>query len=211
MSLSAYDKALESKLKIVFPNVINSSEDSALFNSAERYSNIPKKESDKSKATIALPMISFWRVENPPNIYGSMEGNFPLVNKGLLLRDKDNYIQSIPISIQYQVSIWSDRRQEVDDIYREFLMYILHDEPYLRVKVDKFNITEDFTLLLVDSSTNIDTSSFIDGGRMYRQDIILEIDNAKLWYTGSEVNRVKDIEVRFYTDDSNESDTVLDD
>lgn len=211
MSLSAYDKALESKLKIVFPNVINSSEDSALFNSAERYSNIPKKESDKSKATIALPMISFWRIENPPNIYGSMEGNFPLVNKGLLLRDKDNYIQSIPISIQYQVSIWSDRRQEVDDIYREFLMYILHDEPYLRVKVDKFNITEDFTLLLVDSSTNIDTSSFIDGGRMYRQDIILEIDNAKLWYTGSEVNRVKDIEVRFYTDDSNESDTVLDD
>lgn len=203
MSLDAYDKAMLHKLEEVFPNVINSADQSAFSNYAEHRHDVDKMEdSDKSLATITLPLISFWRVENPLNRFGSMEGNFAMIRQGILhkpTKDTGQYLQTIPISIQYQVSIWSDKRKEVDDIYRELLMFLSYDEPYLRVKVEYEDVTEDFTLNITDTSTDIDTSSFTDSGRMYRQDIILEIDNAKLWYKGREFSPVKNIPIRTFT------------
>lgn len=199
MSLDIYDKALYKKISEVFPNVINSTEDSTFDNVAEKNMNIPTKELEDENPKVVLPLVSFWRTGNPPNILAEGEGNYPAILRGVLRKDGYNltgkYIRTFPISISYQISIWSDRRKEVDDIYREFLMMFIIDEPYLSIKVDE-DYFEEFSLQLVDSFTNIDTMSFPNKGRLYRQDIVIDIPNAKLFYDGESTKLVKNMETR---------------
>ena len=203
MSLIYYDKALYDKIHDLFNNVVNADEYSALTEG----SNLPevptKENSSDIKSKLTFPLISFWRVSNPPNL--DTDGNYPQILKGHRHDfDKSNYraYRTFPVSITYQVSIWSDTRREVDEIYREFCMLFFVDEPYLKINIDNvkfvdeegedqvFNLSEEFSLQLVDSSTEIDTSSFSDKGRIYRQDIMIEIPNAKMFYFGKNLSKV---------------------
>lgn len=190
------------KIHDLFPNTINADEESALSEAYNVSSKVGTKEDTKGKTEpkVVFPLISIWRTENPPNQEGSNEGNYPAILRGRRFDVSNSNgfrVRTFPISITYQVSIWSDKRVEVDDIYAEFLMLFFVDEPYIRVRAveadfrnddtgdkEKVIIDEEFSIQLEDSSTTIDTTSFSDRGRMYRQDIIISIDNAKLFFLG---------------------------
>lgn len=195
MSLDLYDKALYKKISEVFPNVINSAEESVFDNLSEGKTNINTKEKQDEVPKVMFPLISFWRTGNPPNMLGDGEGNYSSILRGRYIEIKEKRVRVFPISITYQLSIWSDRRKEVDDIYREFLMMFFVDNPYLKVEVEEEYI-EEFSLQLIDSTTNIDTTSFLEKGRLYRQDIIIELPNAKLFYDGESSELMKNIDLR---------------
>lgn len=181
MSLDLYDKALYKKIHELFPNVVNSSEDDAFKNSINN--DVPTKEKDREDPSVVFPLISFWRTGNPPNL--EEDGNYPTILRGRQRKNIEamtsDMMRTFPVKISYQITIWSDKRVQVDDIYREFVMLFFVDEPYIRVQVDDTN-TEDFSLILVDSEFNADTTSFSDRGRVYRQDIMIELPSAKLFY-----------------------------
>ena len=67
MSIHLYDEALKNKLKEVFENVVDASEDKAL------------QYSENGEALVNLPLISFWRLNN--NL-STDYAQFPLKNIG---------------------------------------------------------------------------------------------------------------------------------
>lgn len=212
-SLALYDKALYNKIHELFPNVVNSSEDSALSDSLDSdRGNSKEKLPDDKEIEVMLPLISFWRTDNPPAMSGFNEGNYAEILRGRrndVSQSNGFNLRTFPVSISYQITIWSDKRIEVDEIYQEFLMLFFVDEPYIKVTAvkadfmnedtddkDKVVVEEEFSLQLEDSSSNIDVSSFSDRGRIYRQDIIVSIDNAKLFYLGNNMKVAKTIPVK---------------
>ena len=85
--------------------------------------------------------------------------------------------KEISMNISYQIDIWSDRRQEVDEILLELLLYF-HEEPYLFLKEDNMEKPYAISFRVTDVTTDIDLESFTDTGNLYRQVITIEIDNA---------------------------------
>lgn len=204
MSLALYDQALYDKIHELFDNVINADESSVF---SEAYDIDVDTQEKRKTPSIALPLISFWRTGNPPNLEG--DGNYPSILKGrnyarFNCSDPQPY-RTFPVLISYQISIWSDVRREVDEIFREFCMLFFVDEPYLTIRVAnelyedndgdkrKLLIDEQFSLILIDSSTEIDTTSFPDRGRIYRQDIMIEVQNAKMFYLGHKKQMITNV------------------
>lgn len=185
MSLYLYDEAFNKYLldAMSFANIVNADESESFNVSADKHENIDTE--------IQLPMISFWRVSNPLNSIGI--GNFSerlygrTMSKNLVDFESINY-RSIPIDLNYQLTIWSDSRHQVDDIFRELIMYISTDNPVLSLYLPdiepEFLEDEylDFNLRLLDVDTTIDTSKFVNQGRIYKQHLIITVDEARLFF-----------------------------
>lgn len=187
MSLSLYDEALVNKFKEVFGNVVNS-EHSVLF----------ERASDE-KAEIQIPMISIWRITSSPNLEGSSD---PFIRRGYKVGRRSDgdvgFLKSYPMKIIYQVDIWSDLRIEVDDIYRELLMF-LFEEPNLTLELEELKDVEwaeDFYIRVLDSDLASDFAEMERSGILYRNTILLEIENARLFFTRN-VKPVKEIPIRY--------------
>lgn len=170
MDLYSYDNALIDKLTKVFPNVINCSDDKVLSYS----------EDDDEENNVSLPMISFWRLNSDFNLEnfnysGTMRGR-PMTK---LNNTKGLNIQEIPINLIYQIDLWSDRRYEVDQLYKELLFYLIQ-EPYLNVLCETDMTVRDFYFKITDTNTSIELAEFNDNGKIYRQIITIECDSAVL-------------------------------
>ena len=196
MNLSSYDKALETKLKQVFPNVVNSNEDKAL------------EDSEDDKAQVEVPMISFWRLNN--NL--STTNTFVANRRGRVIgsnRETGSTLvhQTVEVDITYQIDIWSDRRYEVDAIFGETLLYLLQEPNLL---VSEPNTPEPFSFPIDISETNTDAelSQFSDTGAMYRQVISIEVKGAQLIFPKAG-KLAKDINIRLV--DFKGGDLVVDD
>jgi hypothetical protein len=184
MSLAAYDKGLLNYLKgaLNFPNIINSAESKAFDSIAELMEDI----TNKKKIEIQLPMISFWRIANP--ITEDTSGSFGLRHRGQSVKiDTDSSTgtrwRSLPVNLSYQITIWSDKRREVDDIYRELIMYLITDNPYISVQLEGMTEPQEFALQVVDSDTSTDVDSFSDKGRIYTQNIMVDVPSAQLIFS----------------------------
>lgn len=189
MSLAAYDTGLLNYLKgaLNFDNIINSAESTAFSNAGDH----------DEKSEVKLPMISFWRVSNPIELPG---GNFPMRHRGKIMsQDFENLKgvrwRALPVRITYQITIWSDRRTEVDDIYREMMMYLMTDNPHIVVMMDGMDKPEEFLLEVTDTDSTTDVDSFADRGRIYTQNILVDVPDAQLLFS-REFPISKNIEVR---------------
>lgn len=186
MSLSAYDNAIVEKLKKVFPNVVLSHE--------ERWStNATDKDGE-----LALPMIVVWRMSNALAFEGAYSTD-SIVFGGWRERDNGDLIKehALPVNIVYQLDIVSDRRKEVDDIFRELAM-LLYEEPTLSVKFNDGSeepFIRDFTIHIQDNSTMTEYGSMDDRGKLYREIINIEIPNARLLFIEG-ASRVNVIPIR---------------
>jgi hypothetical protein len=187
MSLLKFDEAMVEKLKSVFPNVQNAQEDRV------------SSDATDEKAELRVPLITVWRIANPL-AFGQFS-NDSMVRRGFRHQqslDEIMVVKGVPVKIQYQIDIISDKRTEVDDIFRELAMY-LYESGVLNVKFDMGEGVEplhrEFTLQIIDNSPNTDYASFSDKGKLYRETINVEIPNAELIFvrTGK---TVKDIPVR---------------
>lgn len=96
-------------------------------------------------------------------------------------------LQAIPISISYQMDIWTKTRLENDSIMRELIFYysthptLNVDIPYdNKVYYHKFNI-----FFNSDIEDNSDIVSHINRGEYFRQTISFYTDDAYLWKSSS--------------------------
>jgi hypothetical protein len=206
MSLAAYDDALLSYLKKIlnFDNVINSAETQAWSNIADE--DLTEGGRPTKKADVSLPMVSFWRTSSPLTYKGG--GNWAFRHHGKLVEANDTtYVgtrwRTLPITLMYQITIWSDRRHEVDDIYRELLMYLITDNPIISIKLEGMNEEQKFGLDVVDTDTSVDVDSFDDKGRIYTENIIVSVNEAQLFFS-KEIPLVKEIPLHTYTLNAND-------
>lgn len=189
--LGAYDEGLLIYLKeaLSFPNIVNAADSKAFDTSADK---------EAEEVEIQLPMISFWRIANPLTHDGG--GNFALRHRGMRVStDKENcvagYWRGLPVNLSYQLTIWSDKRREVDDIYRELMMYLITDNPEITVFMEGMNVPEKFPIHVTDTDTSTDVDSFADRGRLYTQNIMLDIEDAHLLFS-RDIRLAKDIPIR---------------
>lgn len=190
MSLAAYDEGVLKYLKdaMNFDNIINSAESRAFEDVAEH--------TDKVK--VKFPLISFWRVANPVDFPG---GNFAMRHRGKIVQtdytdQKGVRWRALPVKLTYQITIWSDRRREVDDIYRELMMYLMTDNPHIEVMMEGMEVPEKFVLEVTDTDTTTDVDSFADRGRIYTQNILVDVPEAQLLFS-KEFPIASKIEPRF--------------
>ena len=191
MSLYAYDDGLLKYLKeaLNFSNIMNSAESVA-------FSNIVEEGEEKKNLRIEVPMISFWRTANPLAVEGG--GSFGLRHRGRLIgQDDDNTHRwrALPINISYQITIWSDKRREVDDIFRELMMYLMIDNPHIEVKFEGRDTPEKFLIEVTDTDDGTDIEGFDERGRLYMTHILIDIKEAQLIFDRYSP-RAKDIPVR---------------
>lgn len=189
MSLAAYDTGLLNYLKeaLSFDNIINSAETKAFDNIADHTEGVK----------VNVPLISFWRISNP---VATESDNFPRRHRGKLM--STDLVSStgvrwrtLPVTITYQITIWSDRRTEVDDIYRELMMYLITDNPHIVVKLEGMDTPEEFYIKVVDTDSTTDVDSFSDRGKLYTQNILVEVPDAQLLFS-REVPIAKNIQIR---------------
>lgn len=190
MSLAAYDDGVLKYLKdaMNFDNIINSAESRAFGDVAEH--------TDKVK--VKFPLISFWRIANPVDFPG---GNFAMRHRGKIVQtdytdQKGVRWRALPVKLTYQITIWSDRRREVDDIYRELMMYLMTDNPHIEVMMEGMEVPEKFVLEVTDTDTTTDVDSFADRGRIYTQNILVDVPEAQLLFS-KEFPIASKIEPRF--------------
>ncbi len=177
MSLAAYDEGVLKYLKdaMNFDNIINSAESRAFEDVAEH--------TDKVK--VKFPLISFWRIANPVDFPG---GNFAMRHRGKIVQtdytdQKGVRWRALPVKLTYQITIWSDKRREVDDIYRELMMYLMTDNPHIEVMMEGMEVPEKFVLEVTDTDTTTDVDSFTDRGRIYTQNILVDVPEAQLLFS----------------------------
>lgn len=193
MSLYAYDQGLLNYLKdaLSFDNIINSAESAA-------FSNIVEEGDEEKDLKIEVPMISFWRTANPLTIDGG--GPFGLRHRGRIIGGTEEIShrwRALPITISYQITIWSDRRKEVDDIFRELIMYLTTDNPMIEVQFDGRDEPEKFVLEVTDTDDGTDIESFDDRGRLYMTHIMVDVKEAQLIFDRYSP-RAKDIKIRAF-------------
>ena len=189
--LGAYDEGLLNYLKsaLNFPNIVNAAESKSFDTSADKNSK---------KVEIQLPMISFWRIANPLTYEGG--GNFAMRHRGMRMSSNEEDLtavawRSLPVTLSYQLTIWSDRRSEVDDIYRELMMYLLTDNPHITIQLEGMETPEEFYIQVTDTDTSTDVDSFSDRGRLYTQNIMIDIPDAQLIFSRN-FTIAKDIPIR---------------
>lgn len=161
-----YDTALRDKLKEVFDNVIDASEDKAL------------QLSEDGEALVKLPLVSIWRLNN--NLSQEVS-QFPLKEYGRRTNKRVNNAiltnYELTFDIEYQIDVWSDRRSECDDLFSELLLFLLR-EPNINITDINTNITYDFPLQITETNTSVELSEFSEKGNLYRQVITIKVPNA---------------------------------
>lgn len=215
MSLECYDRALKKKLEGVFPNVIFSSLSKALAHSAD--SEIVTKSSDgdvrvkeKHEQVVAVPLIAFDRINNGLNF--EFRGNDAAIRRGrFVIREEEPLLEKqLPINPQYQIDIVSDKRVEVDGIWRELVMF-LYTRPEIDVEFDGDNpFVEKFNIKLMDTDNTTDVEDFTNIGRVYRQTLTIEIPQAVLLFQGP-ANLINQFPIRtIHLDEEEEGEDVQD-
>lgn len=170
MSLKCYDEAIMEKVKKVFPNVTWADEDGALNRNAEK----------DNKLVATLPLITLYRTNNTFNF--EQFGNDSHTRRGRYVLPSEERIKAFPVNIFYQMDIYSDKRVEVDDIWREIIQFFYTD-PEIDVHFEGLEIPYKYVVWLVDTDNTTDVSSFSDKGRIHRQTINLEVRQAQMLFT----------------------------
>lgn len=182
MSLKCYDEGLMAKVKKVFPNVTWADDESALNRNAEK----------DGKVVATLPLITLYRTNNTFNF--DQFGNDSHTRRGRYVLPDEVRIKAFPVNIFYQMDIYSDKREEVDDIWRE-ICQLFYIDPEIDVHFDGIEIPYKYVCFLVDTDNTTDVSSFSDRGRIHRQTINLEVRQAQMLFVEHEKS-VKEIPLR---------------
>lgn len=200
MSLESYDEALKKKLESVFPNVVFSSLSKAFTHTADsevlsQTHDGELRQKEKKEQIVALPMIAFDRINNGLNF--EFRANDPAIRRGrFVIKEEEPLLEkTLPINPQYQIDIVSDRRVEVDGIWRELVMF-LYTNPLLEVEFGgKTPFVESFPLKIMDTDNTTDIEDFSNTGRIYRQTLTVEIPQAQLFFLDS-ADLIKNIPIR---------------
>lgn len=166
-----YDKAIENKLKKLFPRVVYAPVDTFY----ERY-----LESNGNQQ-IELPALSFFRLPNLDFDIGSARShmNTPSLRKRRLTEGEIRQIYSMKMPLDYQLDIWASSDIDRDDLFTE-LMYALTLYPNISITYEEHQIA--FAIELAASNDLTEISQFDSTGDLYRVSIPFRIPEARLFF-----------------------------
>lgn len=173
MRLSDYDKAVIRYFEALFPNTVFGYQQRQLWHAAE----------DSQKVEVTLPLIGINRVTQ--TFLFDSYNNEPHVIRGAYEPGLGATVRHIPLHLAYQLDLYSNSREEVDDLWRELVREML-DNRTLNVDViwdDNKKVRYQFPIALRTSPVdNTDVLRFTDTNKLYRitQDFVIE--QAKLFF-----------------------------
>ena len=186
VSVYAYDKALVSDLKARFSNSpVKDSKvnDTVQIGSPDLMYNIIGQ---LNKDQPILPFISLQRLNWQLNLdrqgYQTFIGDQVYTRLGVDNKPIEVRAQVIPITINWQLSVWTRDRITNDALVREILWYY-HLRPSLLVYVQHgLNIAHKFNIYFNSGiEDNSDLANQINNGTYFRQDLSLYSDDSYLW------------------------------
>lgn len=186
VSVYAYDKALVSDLKARFsssPVKDSKVNDTVQIGSPDlMYNIIGQLNGDKP----ILPFVSLQRLNWQLNLdrqgYQTFIGDQVYTRLGVDNKPIEVRAQVIPITINWQLSVWTRDRITNDALVREILWYY-HLRPSLLVYVQHgLNIAHKFNIYFNSGiEDNSDLANQINNGTYFRQDLSLYSDDSYLW------------------------------
>ena len=204
VSVYAYDRAIVEDFRARFKNTKNNEiNPNVQIGPADRMFNILGQLDDDK---VVLPFISLQRTDWQLNL--DRPGYQTFIGEKVFKRVNENNqiievrAQVIPITINYQLSVWSKDQVTNDALVREFLFYY-HLRPSLLVYVGHgLNIAHKFNIYFNSGiENNSDIANHINRGVYFRQDLSFYTDDAYLWRANYQ-NVVKiDPNINFYYDD----------
>lgn len=191
VSVYAYDKAVVEDFRARFVNkdtnkpIIN---ETVMMSSTNKMFNII---GELNKDTVVMPFIGLQRLNWHLNL--DRQGYQTFIGEQTVIRlDSENKpievrAQVIPITINYQLSVYSTDLVTNDALCRELLFYY-HLRPSLMVYVAHgLNMAHKFNIYFnSEIEDNSDIQNFDINGTYYRQDLTFYTDDAYLWYSDYE-------------------------
>lgn len=139
-----------------------------------------------NKDQVIMPFISLQRLDWQLNLdrqgYQTFIGDKVVIREGTDGLPTEIRAQVIPITINYQLSVWSEDRITNDALIRELLFYY-HLRPSLLVYVGHgLNIKHKFNIYFNSGiEDNSDLANHKNNGQYFRQDLTFYTDDAYLW------------------------------
>lgn len=182
--LYLYDKALENKLRKVFPRVV--------YTPVEKFYDRYYLQ-ENNTFSIQLPTISFWRISHEFNPYNARSHlNTPSVTQRANLSDAElRQIYTMQIPLNYQIDIWATSDIDRDDLFTE-LMYFLTLYPNVTIEYQGRQYTFPIHLEAADDVTDI--SNFSESGALYRISIPCRLPDARLFFY-KDAKAVKQVDI----------------
>lgn len=174
MSVYLYDNAVVNKLRYWAGdnNITISAPDNLFIYRAD----VSKED------RIKFPMLSLTR--GPITILKT--GKTPLSREGIKQSanvDKVSMLGGVPIRISYQLDVWTRRRKENDDLWRELILKIINN-PKLEIEIPYNNsqLSHIFNLRLnADVEDNSDVAEHLERGEFFRTTLDIYVDDAYLF------------------------------
>lgn len=206
-SLLAYDKSVYDKIHALYDEVIFGSPD-----------EIFKINAKNHKGKVLMPFIGLWRVPdfsvnrelfNDSYVrYGPVRSTIG-TPKNLEYPNQKVSMQGIPVSLQYQVDIYSIKRDYCDGLAAE-LMLEFFQNPWVNViQKDMGDFVQQFNIDMEDSVVdNTSISEFDETNRFYRLTITLNMPSAVI-YKISDIPRIEKAEVFFDIGNSGKDNMIV--
>lgn len=169
MSASAYDEAIVSDLRKIFKN-----DDKVMITPVD---TVLRTVADLRSDKIKLPLLNLTRVGFSLR---KTDGNHSTLFTGAPVNDK--YVQVVPISLRYQLDVWTKFKKDNDNLVRELIFYYMLNPtrtvevPYGIGMSHTFNIRLD-----QDIPDNSDIIAHGERGEYFRQSLTLYVDDAYLF------------------------------
>lgn len=181
MSVYLYDEAIVNRIKSVLGN-----QEINIITAEKAFS-----KSMESQDSPQLPAISLYRDKFTLT---KEVRNMPSYRTGRTEASEDNLVyrtQSLPITINYQIDVWTRKREQNDEFVRDLIWFFtLFPEHKLTLRYAGFVRAVKFnTFLEEDIVNNSQINDFEDKGQVYRSTLGLYVDEAQLFMV-TPVNQV---------------------
>ncbi len=187
MAVSYYDEALYKKITSWFKKDKNSVK---ILKPEETLRMLQVKGDIKNDKPLTLPFIAISREPNIAILYTNKK---PMSFDGLVVKQNENKsqpINGIPISINYQIDIYTKMYEQADAYVREFVFHLIN-HPRLEIEIPYNNIKyihESNVRLNSPIQDNSDIPQRLYSGEFTRWTITITIDDAYLFSSPIEDN-----------------------
>ena len=153
-----------------------------------------EQPSRQNNLVVKFPLIAFDRISNSYAEEGN--DNYAIKVRGSFITDEKVREKSFGVDIVYQIDVISDRRYEVDEIWRELTMFF-HKNNGVEITYESNGqvSSQIYDLLVLDTEPGGDVSTFFNNGIIWRQTIRVLVRNVRMLFARS-VPIIEEIPVR---------------
>lgn len=192
MSINLYDQAVVDKIKhwVLDPNMTILSPDETL--------DFFQQSADQNNDEIKLPLISISRDRDIPI---QITARQPLAVRGKTFNvkgDKADHLNAIPITLTYQLDIYTRYRFEGDEYLRNFVFNIINDPTLvIQIPYKKSNLLQkSFMELDPTISDNSDIPERLINTQFRRLTLKFNLKDAKLYsYTIKDIPKIQNTSI----------------